>query len=342
MKTALVYQFTPHDLHDWDATEPLLLMDTKYLGRDRKLMLQANRNGFFYVLDRTNGDVPLGKPFVRKLNWASGIGPDGVPQLLPANQPTTAGVKGCPAVRGATNWYSTSFNPDTRLLYVMAVEDCSIYRQSQRGGYSGYRDTSDPGEKYLSALDIEAGKITWEFNRSDRRNQNTRVSTAGSLVIYGETGGTFAAVEAKTGRTLWRFDGNAPWKASPMTYMVNGRQYVAIASGSNILSFAVSALDERIKLSVPTAAAGSFDQWIRDDLMYDWHQSPNGLRAFADIGTLYALIAPRLLLIQNGKSDLEEFPLDEALRSYEYGRRIYELYGAEDQIRPPLVFFAAR
>jgi PQQ-dependent dehydrogenase (methanol/ethanol family) len=237
------YQFTPHDLHDWDATEPLLLVDTKYRGRDRNLMLQANRNGFLYVLDRTNGEVLLGKPFVRKLNWASGIGPDGHPQLLPANQPTEAGVKGCPAVRGATNWYSTAFNPHTRLMYVMAVEDCSIYRKSQRGGYSGYRDTSDPGERYLRAIDIETGNIAWEIQQvgSPESNYSGVLSTAGGLVFYGETGGTFAAVDANTGRTLWRgVDGNASWRASPMTYTVNGRQYVAIASGNNILSFALA------------------------------------------------------------------------------------------------------
>ena len=115
------YQFTPHDLHDWDATEPFVLVDTTYRGRDRKLLLQANRNGFVYVLDRTNGEFLLGKPFVKKMNWSSGIGPDGKPQLLPANQPTKAGVKTCPSVRGATNWYSTSFHPGTKLFYVMAV-----------------------------------------------------------------------------------------------------------------------------------------------------------------------------------------------------------------------------
>ncbi len=92
------YQFTPHDLHDWDATEPFVLVDTNYRGRERKLLLQANRNGFLYVLDRTNGEFLLGKPFVRKMNWASGIGPDGKPQTLPANRPTKAGVKGCPSV----------------------------------------------------------------------------------------------------------------------------------------------------------------------------------------------------------------------------------------------------
>jgi len=112
-------------------------VDTPYRGRDRKLLLQANRNGFVYVLDRTNGEFLLGKPFVKKMNWSSGIGLDGKPQLLPANKPTKGGVKTCPSVRGATNWYSTSFHPGTKLFYVMAVEDCSIYTPSHRGGYEG-------------------------------------------------------------------------------------------------------------------------------------------------------------------------------------------------------------
>ena len=236
------YQFTPHDLHDWDATEPFVLVDTNYRGRERKLLLQANRNGFLYVLDRTNGEFLLGKPFVRKMNWASGIGPDGKPQTLPANRPTKAGVKGCPSVRGATNWYSTSFHPGTGLFYVMAVEDCSIYRQAQDGGYEGDRDTRDPGSKYLRAFDITTGKTIWEIPQvgPQEANYSGVLSTAGGLVFYGETGGGFAAVDAKSGKTLWVFKANEPWKASPMTYVLNGRQYVAIASGGNILSFALA------------------------------------------------------------------------------------------------------
>jgi PQQ-dependent dehydrogenase (methanol/ethanol family) len=235
------YQFTPHDLHDWDATEPFVLVDTKYQGRDRKLLLQANRNGFIYALDRTNGEFLLGLPFVKKLNWARGIGADGKPQLLPANQPTKAGIKTCPAVRGATNWYATAFNPETKLFYVMAVEDCSIYKQSQAGGYEGYRDPSDPGLKYLRAFDISSGRVVWEIKQvgPQEANYSGVLSTAGGLVFYGETGGGFAAVDANTGSTLWTFKANQPWKASPMTYVVNGRQYVAVASGSNILSFAL-------------------------------------------------------------------------------------------------------
>jgi PQQ-dependent dehydrogenase (methanol/ethanol family) len=236
------YQFTPHDLHDWDATEPLVLVDTRYRGRDRKLLLQANRNGFFYVLDRTTGELLLARPFAKKLNWASAIGPDGKPQLLPANRPTKAGTRTCPAVRGATNWYSTSFNPESRLFYVMAVEDCSVYRQSQRGGYEGYRDPSDPGKKYLRAIDIETGRIVWEIEQvgPPESNYSGVLSTAGGLVFYGETGGGFAAVDGRSGRPLWSFRGNEAWRASPMTYMLNGRQYVAVTSGASVLSFALA------------------------------------------------------------------------------------------------------
>ncbi len=235
------YQFTPHDLHDWDSTEPFVLIDTAYQGRDRKLLLHADRNGFFYVLDRVTGELLLGKPFVRKLTWASGIGADGRPQLLEGNQPTKKGVRTCPAVRGATNWYSTAFNPETKLFYVMAVEDCSIYQQTRAGGFEPYRDPADPAEKYLRAIDIESGRIVWEAGQvgPPESNYSGVLSTAGGLVFYGETGGSFAAVDAKSGANLWHFNTGQEWKASPITYMVGQRQYVAIAAGGNILSFAL-------------------------------------------------------------------------------------------------------
>jgi alcohol dehydrogenase (cytochrome c) len=240
------YQFTPHDLHDWDATEPFLLVDAPFQGRERKLLLHADRNGFFYVLDRVSGELLLAKPFVRKLTWASGIGPDGRPQLLDGNQPSKKGTKTCPAVRGATNWYSTAYNPATRLFYVMAVEDCNIYQQTKAGGFEPYRDPSDPAEKFLRALDIETGKIVWEVPQvgPPETNYSGVLSTAGNVVFYGETGGGFAAVNAKDGTTLWHFNTGQQWKASPITYMVAGRQYVAIAAGGNLFSFAVPAKPE--------------------------------------------------------------------------------------------------
>ena len=235
------YQFTPHDLHDWDATEPLVLVDTQFQGKPRKLLLQANRNGFYYVLDRVTGEFLTAKPFVKRLTWASGVGKDGRPVLVEGNAPTVAGVKSCPAVRGATNWYSTSYNPNTRLYYVMAVEDCSIYKLSQLGGYVPSRDPSSPPEKVLRAMDIETGKIVWEVQQVGPPESNYAgiLTTDGGVLFYGETGGGFAALDAKDGKPLWHFETNQEWKASPMTYLVNGKQYVAIASGGNILAFAL-------------------------------------------------------------------------------------------------------
>ena len=233
------FQFTPHDLHDWDATEPLVLVNAPFKGQERKLLLQANRNGFFYVLDRVTGEFLLGTPFVKRLTWASGIGADGRPKLLEGNKPSRAGTVTCPAVRGATNWYSTSYHPGTKLFYVMAVEDCNLYRQAGLGGYVPYRDPKNPPEKYFRALNIETGQVVWEVPQvgAPEANYSGVLSTDGGLVFYGETGGSFAAIDAKTGKTLWHFPTGQQWKASPMTYTVKGKQYVAIAAGGNVLAF---------------------------------------------------------------------------------------------------------
>jgi PQQ-dependent dehydrogenase (methanol/ethanol family) len=268
------YQFTPHDLWDWDAQEPLVLVDTMFQGRPRKLVLQANRNGFFYALDRTDGKVLLARPFVQKLTWASGIGPDGRPVLLPGNIPDENGVTTCPAIRGATNWMSTSFNPATRLFYVMAVENCFVYRSTMFGGGRGRgrgaapaspapapaRATPPPaspfglpgggfnrggpgggGSMALRALELDTGRIIWEIPQAGNSNNYAgTLSTAGGLVFYGQASGEFAAVDARTGSHLWHFETHETWKASPMTYMVNGRQYVAITSGANVLAFGLA------------------------------------------------------------------------------------------------------
>ena len=248
------FQFSPHDLHDWDANEPLVLADAKFGGRERKLLLQANRNGMFYVLDRTNGQFLLGKPFVKKLTWASGIGPDGVPQWLPNNEPTEAGVRTCPSVRGATNWYASSYSPQSRLFYVMAAEDCAIYRKVGRG-YDGDRDPTDPGLRYLRAIDPATGAIAWEKPLTGPQEANYAgvLSTGGGLVFHGETGGGFAAVDALTGKTLWIFRANDNWRAAPMTYTLDGRQYVAVAAGGNILSFALGRDPSSVFAAAPSA-----------------------------------------------------------------------------------------
>jgi PQQ-dependent dehydrogenase (methanol/ethanol family) len=236
------YQYTPHDLHDWDANEPIVLVNAPWRGSDRRLLLHANRNGFFYVLDRDLHRPILATRMVDKLTWASGIDPTTwTPELLPNNETTTQGVRTAPAVRGATNWYSTAYNPDTHLYYVMTVEDFTLYRKAEDGGYGRAVDPKSPPQKILRAIDIDTGKVAWKIVLPGpvQSNYSGVLSTAGGLVFFGESTGGFAAVDARTGRYLWHFEANRPFKASPMTYAIGGRQYVAIACGANILTFAL-------------------------------------------------------------------------------------------------------
>ena len=178
---------------------------------------------------------------MKKLTWAARIGDDGRPELVEGNTPSASGTKTCPQVRGATNWYSTAFDPATRLFYVMAVEDCSVYRQTR--GYVPYLDPADPPRKFLRAIDIDTGAIAWEREEvgAPEANYSGVLATAGGLVFHGETSGSFNAADAKTGQSLWHFNANQAWKASPMTYLAGGRQHVAIAGGAGvILSFALA------------------------------------------------------------------------------------------------------
>jgi len=201
------YQFTPHDLHDWDATETPVLVDAQFHGEPRKLMLQGNRNGFFYVLDRITGKVLLAEPFVKKITWASGIGPDGRPQLLPGNEPTVEGQLVCPAVAGAANWPSNAYNPVTGLFYMFAEESCNIYSKNDQwweAGKSFYGGgtrrapsvggPSGPDGKFLKAIDIQTGKIAWEIpDIGGGILASGLMATAGGLIFYGDGGGAFIA-----------------------------------------------------------------------------------------------------------------------------------------------------
>lgn len=234
------FQFTPHDLHDWDATQPLILADAPFHGVQRKLLLQANRNGFFYVLDRTNGQLLLARPYVKRLNWAQGVDKLGRPKALESSKPTAAGTKTCPGARGATNWHSTSYDPARGLLYVMALEDCNIFR-STSALLTPVHDPSNPPARFLRAIDIQTGKIAWEVSQigPPEASFSGVLSTAGSLVFYGQTDGAFAAVDSETGKTLWHFPAGQSWRAGPMTYMVGGRQYIAVAGGGNLFTFAL-------------------------------------------------------------------------------------------------------
>jgi alcohol dehydrogenase (cytochrome c) len=242
------FQYTPHDLWDWDAQQPPVLVDADWNGTPRKLLLHANRNGFFYVLDRTNGEFLLGKPFVKKLTWASGIDAKGRPILIDNQKPNAEGLKVCPAVEGATNWFSTSFNPSTGLYYVQALEKCTVYTRAPStwvAGQSFYSGTTrqaqdDPPRKVLRAIDIKTGAITWELPQTGPANSwGGTLTTAGGLVIFGEDSGALMAVDAASGSPLWHFQTNTSWKASPMTYVFDHKQHIAVASGGTIIAFAL-------------------------------------------------------------------------------------------------------
>jgi alcohol dehydrogenase (cytochrome c) len=243
------YQFTPHDLWDWDATQTSVVVDAPWQGQPRKLLLHANRNGFFYVFDRATGERLLSTPFVRQLTWASGIGADGRPVRLPNQDPSPQGTKVCPSQDGATNWFSPAFNPDTGLYYVQTFEKCSIYTTRAQGpwqsgkSYLGgtQRVADDPvPQRILRAIDIATGAVKWELPQpGPAHSWGGVLTTATGLVFVGAEGGALIAVDAVSGTPLWSFATNQTWRASPMTYQFDGRQFIAVAAGPTILAFAV-------------------------------------------------------------------------------------------------------
>lgn len=242
------YQYTPHNVWDWDAQQPPVLVDTFWQGQIRKLLLHANRNGFFYVLDRTNGKLLVAKPFVKHLTWAKEIDANGRPVLNANQEPTAQGNRICPSLDGATNWFSTSFNPATRLYYVQTLEKCGVFTKSSipwkaGAGYMGGSFSQAPDvapQKVLRAISVDDGKIVWELPQSGlAQSWGGTLSTASGIVFFCEDSGALMAADAADGKPLWQFQANQIWKASPMTYMFDNKQRVAVASGSNIISFAL-------------------------------------------------------------------------------------------------------
>jgi alcohol dehydrogenase (cytochrome c) len=244
------YQFTPHDLWDWDSTETSVLVDAPWQGQVRKLMLHADRNGFYYVFDRTDGKLLLAKQFLKNVTWASGIGPDGRPVKLPNQEPTEKGTRVCPSQDGATNWYSPSFNPLTGMYYFQTNERCSVYTKRDQpdwepgktylGGSQSASNDPKP-QRVLKAIDYQTGATKWEIAQpGPDYSWGGTLSTATGLVFFEEETGSFVAADATTGKVLWSFQANAPnWHASPMAYQFDGKEYIAVVVGGEIVSLAV-------------------------------------------------------------------------------------------------------
>ncbi len=238
-KLVWYFQATPHDTHDWDATETPVLFDGELNGRHRKLLAQANRNGYFFVLDRTNGEHLVTAPFVAT-NWTTGIDSRGVPIANPKKEPSRDGTLVCPASGGATNWQSPSFDPETRLFYLNATPTCSIYYLTAEGKAEGFagRDENLSGVGLILAIDYRTGKIVWSHDSYDRPSTGL-LSTAGKLLFAGDASSHLLAMDTVTGRTLWHVSVGADVSNGPITYMLGGRQFVVVGAGDSLLAFAL-------------------------------------------------------------------------------------------------------
>jgi len=239
------FQFTPHDVHDYDAQQPMVLVDAPWKGTPRKLLLQANRNGYFYVLDRVTGEYLSGTQYVKNVTWASGLTAAGRPIVVPNMEPTREGRRVCPSLEGASNWYSAAFSPRTGLYYVQTNDKCGIFTRVDQTWESGksfmggtFAGAPEPARRVLRAIDIQTGKIAWELPQFGAVDSWGGVlATAGDVVFFGDDSGAFAAADARSGKRLWGFQTSQVWKSSPMTYVFDNRQLVAVASGPSILAF---------------------------------------------------------------------------------------------------------
>ena len=237
------FQFTPHDLFDWDATEILILFDEIVSGKHERFLGQANRNAFYYVLDRENGHFFSARP-IAKQTWANEIDTHGRPVINAAAMPTPRGSFVYPSVGGATNWPSPSYSPLTDLMYVPVREWGGIFYSGPTeyragsfflGGSSTILDNPAP-KAVIRALDASTGKVRWEYGNNTTSLVGGLLSTKGG-VVFGSVGQSFVALDAKTGRELWRIDTGGSIRAAPVTYSIHGKQIVAIAAGHDLLTF---------------------------------------------------------------------------------------------------------
>jgi alcohol dehydrogenase (cytochrome c) len=252
------YQFSPHDEFDFDSVQVPVLADMNWKGSPRKVMMWANRNGLFYVIDRTTGQFLLGKPFV-EVNWMNGFDEKGRPMRVPGKVPTPEGTPIKPGNQGGTNWYSPSYSPRTGLFYIPAwVDYSSVYVKQPveyaegrifagampqspvpmiRSGQINQR-RDEEGYGAVRAMDPNTGERKWEFRMADVTDSGI-LTTATDLLFVGGREGYFFALNARNGSMLWKANTGGQISAGPMTYAVGGRQYVAVASGNALYVYAL-------------------------------------------------------------------------------------------------------
>ncbi len=239
-KLAWHFQPSPHDVHDWDAVETPVLFDAEFKGKKRKLLAQASRNGFYFLLDRTNGQYLAAAPFIDQ-TWATGVDAHGRPMAKPEATPTPDGALVEPGSDGATNWMAPSFDPQTNLFYVNARRIFSIYYQTVTGKAEGWggRDRNLWANSTIRALDYRTGKVVWNHETGEDENGAGILTTAGHLLFSADTSGNLLALDAASGKTLWHLNAGGRVAASPMSYQLDGRQYVLFAVQDVLYAFAL-------------------------------------------------------------------------------------------------------
>lgn len=243
------YQFTPHDEMDYDSTQVPVLANIDWHGAPRKVMLWANRNGLMYVLDRDSGQFLMGKPFVR-VNWMNGFDEKGRPMRVPGKVPTPEGSLIMPTVLGGTNWYPPSFSPRTGLFYISSWQNSgTIATEGGRPKATGITPmgavnmqtnlkTEDEGYGAVQAFDPKTGERKWEFKMNDITWAGV-LTTDSDLLFSGGREGYFYALDDRTGKLLWKISLGGQINSGPMSYAVNGRQYIAVSAGTALFTFAL-------------------------------------------------------------------------------------------------------
>jgi PQQ-dependent dehydrogenase (methanol/ethanol family) len=240
------YQFTPGDSHDWDATEDAMLVDRMFHGQPRKLLMQADRNGIFYVLDRTNGAFLAGTPFVR-MTWNTGFDAKGRPKVVPGWDSRPEGsIAVYPSLGGGTNFQAPSYSPVTGWVYVETSDSGQRFtrtpqefeegRQYQGGRGAGL---GEPVAAGIKAIDPETGATKWEYKISRGSLAAGVLATAGNVVFAATGEGNLIALDARTGAALWHYSTGATMAASPMSYAMDGKQFITISAGGVLYSFAL-------------------------------------------------------------------------------------------------------
>ena len=238
------FQFTPHDVHDYDAIQVPILADIEFEGRTRKVMMWANRNAFFYTIDRTNGRFLIGKPFATQ-TWAQGLDVNGRPIRVPGMEPTYEGIMVSPPITGGTNWYSPGYSQQTGLFYVTSFDgEQEFFKRDEEyevgerftGGGGSYKQPMDAFHSSIRAINPVTAEIEWEFPIMPRSSAGI-TTTAGGLVFTGSADGYFFALDAATGEELWHISLGRRVHAAPITYAVNGQQFVSMASGNVVYTF---------------------------------------------------------------------------------------------------------